>query len=339
MCNSKLEASATHQGISSAEILVQRMIKMLSKRELCARGDSVLAKAKYSAKKRMAAAISTCAGIAFIRRSRVAFKGTASCGQGVVISRLPDGSWSAPTGFGMGTVGVGFSFGISYSCSIVILPTAKSLEMFYNDFSFGIGIESEFAFLKCGGSSAAKIHVAPATGDVGLYYSCSWSSGLFFGVHIELQGWFTRTSMNQDYFGVIIPSRDILKTACLRTEAVEKLHVLLNQLVCISKSFETCPSHDAGASAHAHAGTQLTSVQTEPVHGVVVHEKSPEWTSSSSLVLQGTAHVQALTIPQAYPVPPSSPATTSTSTHPSAQHVHVPTTNIVAGQVVQSVSV
>jgi lipid-binding SYLF domain-containing protein len=60
-------------------------------------------------------------------------------GSGIVIARLGDGTWSAPSAIGTWDLGFGLQFGLEVAEYICILQTQESLDHFKRGLSFNIG--------------------------------------------------------------------------------------------------------------------------------------------------------------------------------------------------------
>jgi lipid-binding SYLF domain-containing protein len=78
-------------------------------------------------------------GLAFVRASKVVLGVSLHAGSGVVIARLGDGTWSAPSAIGTWGLGLGLQFGLEVAEYIFILQTQESLEHFMRGGSFTVG--------------------------------------------------------------------------------------------------------------------------------------------------------------------------------------------------------
>ena len=78
-------------------------------------------------------------GLAFVRASKVVLGVSVHAGSGIVISRLSDGTWSAPSAIGTCGIGLGLQFGLEVAEYIFILQTQESLNHFRSGGSFTIG--------------------------------------------------------------------------------------------------------------------------------------------------------------------------------------------------------
>jgi lipid-binding SYLF domain-containing protein len=78
-------------------------------------------------------------GLAFVRASKVVLGVSLHGGSGIVIARLGDGTWSAPSAIGTWGLGFGLQFGLEVAEYIFILQTQESLDHFKRGSSFNIG--------------------------------------------------------------------------------------------------------------------------------------------------------------------------------------------------------
>ena len=69
-------------------------------------------------------------GLAIFTMVRAGFHFTGESGSGIVVSRLPDGSWSPPSGIQVHSVGAGFVMGLDLYDCVVVLNTRAALRAF-----------------------------------------------------------------------------------------------------------------------------------------------------------------------------------------------------------------
>ncbi|TPX11951.1 uncharacterized protein E0L32_007449 [Thyridium curvatum] len=74
--------------------------------------------------------ISRAVGLAIFTTGRVGFHVSGATGSGVLIARLPDGSWSPPSGIQVHSVGAGFVIGADIYDCVVVINTKEALEAF-----------------------------------------------------------------------------------------------------------------------------------------------------------------------------------------------------------------
>jgi len=78
-------------------------------------------------------------GLAFVRASKVVLGVSIHGGSGIVMARLSDGTWSAPSAIGTWGLGLGVQFGLEVAEYIFILQTPEALEHFRRSGSFTVG--------------------------------------------------------------------------------------------------------------------------------------------------------------------------------------------------------
>ncbi|KAG8164348.1 hypothetical protein KVR01_006266 [Diaporthe batatas] len=74
--------------------------------------------------------INRAVGLAIFTTARAGFHVSGATGSGVIIARLPDGSWSPPSGIQVHSVGAGFMVGLDIYDCIVVINTREALEAF-----------------------------------------------------------------------------------------------------------------------------------------------------------------------------------------------------------------
>lgn len=91
-------------------------------------------------------------------------------GTGLVITRLPDGEWSAPSALYLSGVGCGLQFGGEVADVVIVLRTKSAVRTFCNSTQVSLGTELGISIGPVGRSAETDMHVgksgaAPA-------YSC-----------------------------------------------------------------------------------------------------------------------------------------------------------------------
>ncbi|KAG5982367.1 hypothetical protein E4U55_001997 [Claviceps digitariae] len=76
--------------------------------------------------------ISKAVGLAIFTTFRAGFQVTTGSGSGVLIARLPDGSWSPPSGISVYTVGTGFQIGLDIYDCVCVINSREALSAFTN---------------------------------------------------------------------------------------------------------------------------------------------------------------------------------------------------------------
>ncbi|KAK8118091.1 uncharacterized protein PG998_006372 [Apiospora kogelbergensis] len=80
-------------------------------------------------------------GLAIFTTMRAGMWVSGSAGSGVVMARLPDGTWSPPSAFSAYTVGAGAVLGVDRTESVCVLNTDDAVRAFAQErFGFGAGL-------------------------------------------------------------------------------------------------------------------------------------------------------------------------------------------------------
>jgi SH3 domain-containing YSC84-like protein 1 len=74
--------------------------------------------------------ISRAVGLAIFTTARAGFHISGAAGSGVLVARLPDGSWSPPSGIQVHTLGAGFLIGIDIYDCVCVINTREALDSF-----------------------------------------------------------------------------------------------------------------------------------------------------------------------------------------------------------------
>jgi lipid-binding SYLF domain-containing protein len=94
--------------------------------------------------------IQNAVGLGFVRTSKVVVGVSLQAGSGIIISRLPDGTWSAPSAIGVYGLGVGMQFGLEVADYMFILQTQEGVEHFQRGGNFALGGNIGISVAHCG---------------------------------------------------------------------------------------------------------------------------------------------------------------------------------------------
>ncbi|PVU89477.1 hypothetical protein BB561_005336 [Smittium simulii] len=147
-----------------------------------------------------------CKGIAIMTVIKGGFVWSGRVGSGIVIARLPNGSWSAPSAIGTAGVGFGGQIGAQLTDFVMILNTTSAVKAFSHGGNVTLGGNIGVAAGPLGRSaevSGAIINVAPV-------FSYSKSKGLFVGVSLEGSIILERKDTNEKFYGKRIAAKDLL---------------------------------------------------------------------------------------------------------------------------------
>jgi len=148
-------------------------------------------------------------GVAFITVVKAGFVWSGTLGSGIVVARLPNGSWSGPSSIGVGGMGWGALIGASVTDSVIILNNDLAVAAFSGHGQIKLGGNLSIAAGPVGREADGSAHVGD--GGVAACYSYSHSRGLFAGVSLQGAIMVTRDSDNTRFYGHAVKATEILR--------------------------------------------------------------------------------------------------------------------------------
>ncbi|KAG0703766.1 hypothetical protein DFH29DRAFT_981764 [Suillus ampliporus] len=162
-------------------------------------------------------------GLAVFQVLKAGFMFSGKAGSGLVIARLPDGSWSAPSCIATGGLGWGLQIGADITDFVIVLNSEDAVKAFSigGNVTIGGNISAAAGPIGTGGSVQATLaHPAPM-------FSYSKSKGLFAGVSLEGTVLIERKDANRDFYGSPVPARDILGGRVPPPEVASRLYEII----------------------------------------------------------------------------------------------------------------
>lgn len=168
-------------------------------------------------------------GLAILTVFKAGFLGTARFGSGIVVARLADGSWSAPSA--IGTIGGGFGGQIGFELTdfVFILNDANAVKTFAQAGSLTFGGNVSIAAGPVGRNAEAA--GAASLRSVAGIFSYSKTKGLFAGVSLEGSGMIERRDANEKLYGRRWTARELLGGQVTPPPAAEPLMRVLNSRI------------------------------------------------------------------------------------------------------------
>ena len=192
-------------------------------------------------------------GLAFVRASKVVLGVSLHAGSGIVVARLPDGTWSAPSAIGTWGLGFGIQFGVEVAEYIFILQTEETLDHFRRGGSFtvggnvgvaaaGLGREAYGAASVGGCGNIRQVHsdddnydqTAPQHLAVAPIVAYAKTNGLYVGVSLEGSRIFSRDDVNSRAYkfetGRDLTAQEILSGTVPTPPEAEDLYAALHSV-------------------------------------------------------------------------------------------------------------
>lgn len=165
-------------------------------------------------------------GLAVITVLKAGFLFSGRAGSGVVVARLPDGSWSAPSAIVTAGAGVGGQVGAELTDFVFILNTEAAVESFAQYGSVTLGGNVSVAAGPLGRN--AEVAGNASAKNVAAIFSYSKTKGLFAGVSLEGSAIVERREANRKFYGDMCKARYILSGRVAPPPACEPLMRILD---------------------------------------------------------------------------------------------------------------
>ncbi|KAF8650120.1 hypothetical protein AX16_005357 [Volvariella volvacea WC 439] len=162
-------------------------------------------------------------GLAIFQVVKAGFVFSGKAGSGIVIARLPDGSWSAPSCIATGGLGWGLQIGADITDFVIVLNSEDAVRAFTlgGNVTIGGNISASAGPIGTGAALQASLaHPAPM-------FSYSKSKGLFAGLSLEGTVLIERKDANRDFYGSPVPARDILSGRVPPPEVASRLYEII----------------------------------------------------------------------------------------------------------------
>ncbi|GAA5969592.1 hypothetical protein JCM8115_003084 [Rhodotorula mucilaginosa] len=171
-------------------------------------------------------------GLAIFTVLKAGFVWSGKAGSGIVIARLPDGTWSAPSCIATGGVGFGLQIGADLSEFVVVLNSDEAISAFAKGGNLTIGgsLAAAAGPIGVGGAvNTAILNPAPM-------FTYSKSKGLYAGVSLEGTVLVERKDANEAFYGQPIPAISLLGGKVPPPEAASALYETIEAAESIDES-------------------------------------------------------------------------------------------------------
>jgi len=147
-------------------------------------------------------------GVVFLTVAKMGFMFTGRYGTGLVISRLPNGTWSAPSAITISGMGWGLQVGAEVTDVMLILSTELAVETFKSRGQVSIGAELGVSAGPYGRSVESDL----TAGNKGAAHAFSYahSQGLYFGASLEACAIGQRKDVNRTFYGERVSASKLL---------------------------------------------------------------------------------------------------------------------------------
>lgn len=168
-------------------------------------------------------------GVVFLTILKAGFMFTGRYGTGLVVAKLPDGGWSAPSAITISGLGWGFQLGAELTDVMLILSTDSAVDTFKSRAQISVGAELGVSVGPIGRSIGSDV----SAGNKGAAHAFSYalSKGLFFGASLEASGIACRKDVNRNFYGEEVSTSSLLSGEYPRPRGAEPLYRALQDIM------------------------------------------------------------------------------------------------------------
>ncbi|KAG2229894.1 hypothetical protein INT48_001329 [Thamnidium elegans] len=165
-------------------------------------------------------------GLAIYTVLKAGFLFSGRAGSGIVVAKLPEGGWSAPSCIGTGGIGAGGQIGAELTDFVLVLNTKEAVKTFSQGGNVTLGGNVSVAAGPIGRNAEAS--GSASLKHIAAIYSYSKTRGLFAGVSLEGSVVVTRGDANEKFYGQRVTAKQLLSGAIPPPPEADALYRALN---------------------------------------------------------------------------------------------------------------
>jgi lipid-binding SYLF domain-containing protein len=173
-------------------------------------------------------------GVVFLTMLKAGFMFTGRYGTGLVVAKLPDDTWSAPSAVQLSGVGWGLQIGAELTDVMLILSTDSAVNTFKSRAQISVGAELGVSVGPIGRSIESDV----TAGNKGAAHAFSYaqSKGLFFGASLEASGIASRQDVNRAFYGEKVSVSALLSGEYPIPKGAEPLYSAISDVLAFKSS-------------------------------------------------------------------------------------------------------
>eukprot|EP00597_Dinobryon_sp_UTEXLB2267_P005096 CAMPEP_0170070704 /NCGR_PEP_ID=MMETSP0019_2-20121128/8894_1 /TAXON_ID=98059 /ORGANISM="Dinobryon sp., Strain UTEXLB2267" /LENGTH=424 /DNA_ID=CAMNT_0010279045 /DNA_START=174 /DNA_END=1448 /DNA_ORIENTATION=- len=183
-------------------------------------------------------------GVVFFTIVKAGFMFTGRYGSGIVVAKLNDGRWSAPSAVTISGVGWGLQIGAELTDVMLILSTESAVNTFKSRAQISVGAELGVSVGPIGRSIESDV----TAGNKGTAHAFSYaqSKGLFFGASLEASAIGSRPDVNRAFYGEKISVSALLNGDYPPPKGAEPLYKAIHDVLTPSSPYGTTNTASGG---------------------------------------------------------------------------------------------
>ncbi|KAI9343143.1 SH3 domain-containing protein [Obelidium mucronatum] len=209
--------------------------------------------------------LSKAKGLAILQVVRAGFHISGRFGSGVVVAKLPNGTWSPPSVVKTAGVGIGAMIGAEITDCVMVLNTDDAVAAFHKGENVTLGGNMSVAAGPIGRSAEASSTIV---GKAAPIFSYSKTKGLYAGMSFEGSTVTEGKEANVAFYGRPITAKEILSGAVPRPQAAAALYQILEaRAVSTSRPPSAAGTNPSSSAAAAFtAGNGKTDIRNDVIY-------------------------------------------------------------------------
>ncbi|GMK59666.1 hypothetical protein CspeluHIS016_0802720 [Cutaneotrichosporon spelunceum] len=208
-----------------------------------------------------------CKGLAVFTILKAGFVFSGKAGSGIVVARLPDGSWSAPSCIATAGVGWGLQVGADLTEVVMVLNSDEAVKAFSRGGNVTIGgsVSAAAGPIGTGGQiNASLVNPAPI-------FSYSRSKGLFAGLSLDGTILVERYDANHKFYGSNVSTTDILTGRVPAPEIASPMYDVIEAAEGLDESGVPSEAYIPSTNPSATAASAPAATTDKPVFDASAH--------------------------------------------------------------------
>nr|CAG8581117.1 14395_t:CDS:10 [Entrophospora candida] len=198
-------------------------------------------------------------GFAIFTVIKAGFLFSGRCGSGLVVARLENGSWSAPSAINIGGMGVGGQIGAELTDFVIVLNSKDAVKSFMNGGNVTLGGNLSGTYFAAGPvGRTAEGASSVSLGNVAAIFSYSKTKGLFAGVSIEGSIIVERKDTNSKFYHSKVSAKELLSGKIPPPPQADILYRALNAKASRSNSYGETQYNDEPVYGEEYESPKLS---------------------------------------------------------------------------------
>jgi lipid-binding SYLF domain-containing protein len=169
-------------------------------------------------------------GVVFLTIVKAGFLFSGRYGTGLIVAKLPNGSWSAPSAVMVSGLGWGFQAGAEVTDVMLILSSDSAVNTFKSRAQVAVGAELGVSVGPVGRSIESDV----TAGSKGAAHAFSYaqSKGLFLGASLEATAIASRPDVNHKFYGEKLSVTTLLDGSYPSPKGANQLYQAIQDVLC-----------------------------------------------------------------------------------------------------------